>query len=134
MVRVLALAALALAVSAKTFTRHFDVQDLIHSNTEGLEAAAPEEWFEAQKVDHFDATNAAVWKQRFFTNDEFYGGAGSPVFVYINGENVARNTTVGSQGLFMNVLAKNVAMWTDVCAVLPSLPGVSQATHSQPTK
>ncbi|KAF0703697.1 Aste57867_7562 [Aphanomyces stellatus] len=27
-----------------------------------------------------------------------------------------------------------VAMWTDVCAVLPSLPGVSQATHSQPTK
>ncbi|KAF0713342.1 hypothetical protein As57867_004383, partial [Aphanomyces stellatus] len=31
-------------------------------------------------------------------------------------------------------LESTVAMWTDVCAVLPSLPGVSQATHSQPTK
>ncbi|KAF0716567.1 Aste57867_2778 [Aphanomyces stellatus] len=110
MVRILsALALVATAVAAfnPLVKQHFNIEDYIHGgNTEGLEAAAPEEWFETQKLDHTDAANSAVWKQRFFTNDEFYGGAGSPVFVYINGENVARNTTVGSTGLFMNVLAK----------------------------
>ncbi|CAK4711922.1 hypothetical protein LEN26_008218 [Aphanomyces euteiches] len=106
MVRVFALSALAAIAAASKFTNHFDINKLIQQNTEAVTAGVPEEWFEQQKLDHTDKTNNQVWKQRFFTNDEFYGGDGFPVFVYINGENVAANTTVKSTNLFMNVLAK----------------------------
>lgn len=47
----------------------------------------PDEWFD-QLLDHFDATNARVWKQRFYTNREFYK-AGGPVFLMIGGEGEA---------------------------------------------
>ncbi|ETV96322.1 hypothetical protein H310_10484 [Aphanomyces invadans] len=103
----LGLAAAAVALHPLLRT-NIDVVDLIESEhgAEATQAVASEEWFTTQKVDHTDAANTNVWSQRFFTNDVFYGGPGSPVFVYINGENVARNTTVVSMGLFMNVLAK----------------------------
>ncbi|RHY78834.1 hypothetical protein DYB26_016221, partial [Aphanomyces astaci] len=110
MVRISVLAGLLAAAAAlHPFLRtNFDVMDLVEHEhgVENTRAVINEEYFSTQKLDHNDASNTKVWSQRFFTNDEFYGGPGSPVFVYINGENVARNTTVVSTGLFMNVLAK----------------------------
>ncbi|RHY42575.1 hypothetical protein DYB38_012288 [Aphanomyces astaci] len=110
MVRISVLAGLLAAAAAlHPFLRtNFDVMDLVEHEhgVENTRAVINEEYFITQKLDHNDASNTKVWSQRFFTNDEFYGGPGSPVFVYINGENVARNTTVVSTGLFMNVLAK----------------------------
>lgn len=46
-----------------------------------------DEWFE-QLLDHFNPTNAATWKQRFYTNKEFYE-PGGPVFLMIGGEGEA---------------------------------------------
>ncbi|KAF0683388.1 Aste57867_24512 [Aphanomyces stellatus] len=102
----LVVAATATALSIP-FVRRFDIMEHIDASVgRNSVAGVPDQWFETQKLDHFDASNEAVWKQRFFTNDAFYGGAGSPVFIYLNGENVASNTTVTTPGLFMNVLAK----------------------------
>ncbi|RLN74151.1 hypothetical protein DYB28_001470 [Aphanomyces astaci] len=107
MVRNFVLAVLAVVIAAR-INKHIDVVELIEHRAavEDVQAGAPEEYFSTQKLDHTDASNSNVWSQRFFTNDEFYGGPGSPVFVYISGEWIARNTTVTSKGLHMNVLAK----------------------------
>ncbi|RHY80543.1 hypothetical protein DYB35_010731 [Aphanomyces astaci] len=103
-----------MAMSAQdidVFTRFnvLDHVDEFESAATERESSPPfiqDEWFETQKLDHTDATNPAVWAQRYFSSAQFYGGPGSPVFLYINGENVARNTTVVSTGLFLNELAK----------------------------
>lgn len=47
----------------------------------------PDEWFE-QMLDHFNPTNVVTWKQRFYTNDEYYQ-PGGPVFLMIGGEGEA---------------------------------------------
>ena len=44
----------------------------------------PEQWFK-QKLDHFDAQNTELWKQRYFVNDQFYR-RGGPVFFLLGGE------------------------------------------------
>lgn len=46
------------------------------------------EWFEEQLLDHFDPTNVKTWRQRFYTNSEYYK-AGGPVFLMIGGEGEA---------------------------------------------
>jgi len=45
-------------------------------------------FFHGAVVDHFGglATRPATWSQRFYVDDRFWGGAGSPVFLYIGGE------------------------------------------------
>ncbi|OQR82188.1 serine protease family S28 [Thraustotheca clavata] len=114
MVRVFlaAVAAALVAIDAKPFfLNDRDIVERIETQDGGhLESAqiVNEEWFEQQLLDHGrdGCGDGQVWKQRYFTNSEFYGGPGSPVFLYINGENVARNTTVVSKNLFMNILAK----------------------------
>lgn len=47
----------------------------------------PDEWF-VQMLDHFDPTNTGTWKQRFYTNKEYYQ-PGGPVFLMIGGEGEA---------------------------------------------
>jgi len=47
----------------------------------------PDEWF-VQILDHFDPTNIGTWKQRFYTNKDYYE-AGGPVFLMIGGEGEA---------------------------------------------
>lgn len=47
----------------------------------------PDEWF-VQMLDHFDPTNVVTWKQRFYTNKEYYE-PGGPVFLMIGGEGEA---------------------------------------------
>ncbi|KAK5642960.1 hypothetical protein RI129_009127 [Pyrocoelia pectoralis] len=45
-----------------------------------------EEWF-VQRLDHFNPTDLRVWKQRYFTNDQFYKrSSNGPVFLMIGGE------------------------------------------------
>nr|AIG55854.1 secreted protein [Achlya hypogyna] len=106
-----AVAAFVSADAKPFFLQHTDVIEQFEAAGSKLEATAviAEEWFEKQLLDHGHDNcggDATHWKQRFFANDQFYGGPGSPVFLYINGENVARNSTVASKGLFMNLLAK----------------------------
>lgn len=47
----------------------------------------PDQWFD-QRLDHFDASNQATWKQRYFSNKAFYKDGG-PLFVSIGGEGKA---------------------------------------------
>ena len=61
-------------------------------------------FFNAAVLDHFSGlASPTLWSQRFYIDDRFWGGAGSPVFLYIGGE--------GPQGppssrLFMWTLAE----------------------------
>lgn len=55
----------------------------------GLCAPLPADEWHTQLLDHFAPTDARTWQQRFFTNAEFYGGPGSPVFLMIGGEGEA---------------------------------------------
>ena len=41
--------------------------------------------FYEQKLDHFSPTDTRTWKQKYFTNDEYYK-EGGPVFLMIGGE------------------------------------------------
>lgn len=63
----------------------------IGNATNGLSAEIgnlpPDEWFE-QLLDHFNPTNTATWKQRFYTNKDYYE-PGGPVFLMIGGEGEA---------------------------------------------
>ncbi|KAF0716287.1 Aste57867_2915 [Aphanomyces stellatus] len=63
-------------------------------------------WFEGQLLDHTDATNNKTWKQRYHVNKDYFGGANSPVFLYINGEGAADASTPSSPNFFMNELAQ----------------------------
>lgn len=43
-----------------------------------------------QRLDHFDPTNTATWKQRYFVNFKFFNASGSsPVFLQLGGEGEA---------------------------------------------
>lgn len=60
-----------------------------HPWIENLVTLPPDEWFD-QKLDHFDPTSNATWKQRYGTNDTFFKpGTDSPVFLMIGGEGEA---------------------------------------------
>jgi hypothetical protein len=43
------------------------------------EAPLPYNWFQ-QPLDHFDPKNTNSWSQKYLVNDEYWGGAGSPIF------------------------------------------------------
>ncbi|OQR90555.1 serine protease family S28, partial [Achlya hypogyna] len=62
-------------------------------------------WFDGAILDHNDP-QSGTWKQRYQYNDEWYGGAGSPVFLYINGEWEAKAATVSERRSTMNEMAK----------------------------
>jgi len=67
----------------------------------------PDQYFEQAIVDHnTPESQQKFWKQRYHVYDGYYGGEGSPVFMYINGENAADPNIPSSTGLFVNVLAK----------------------------
>eukprot|EP01105_Mastigella_eilhardi_P025112 TRINITY_DN671_c0_g2_i11.p2 TRINITY_DN671_c0_g2~~TRINITY_DN671_c0_g2_i11.p2 ORF type:complete len:487 (-),score=123.01 TRINITY_DN671_c0_g2_i11:3164-4579(-) len=48
-------------------------------------ATDADRWFD-QRVDHFDNTNFAMWKQLYRVNDTYWRGNGFPVFVLLGGE------------------------------------------------
>ncbi|KDO19213.1 hypothetical protein SPRG_15656 [Saprolegnia parasitica CBS 223.65] len=75
-----------------------------------LEAGLPDLYFDKQILDHghdnCGGNTTAYWKQRYHVNDEFYGGAGSPVFLYIHGENVAEPAYITSKGMHVVKMAQ----------------------------
>ncbi|GAB0089661.1 putative serine protease F56F10.1 [Sergentomyia squamirostris] len=58
------------------------------TNRPWLKALPAEEWFE-QQVDPFNPTNPGTWKQRYFTNRDFFRPKDGPVFLMIGGEGTA---------------------------------------------
>ena len=52
---------------------------------ETLGAAPHAQYFQDQKLDHFEFS-AKTWPQRFWMNDTFWTGGDAPVFVFISGE------------------------------------------------
>ncbi|KAL0237480.1 hypothetical protein PCE1_000877 [Barthelona sp. PCE] len=52
------------------------------------------DWFE-QKLDHFDYTNDATWKQRYHINQKYWEGEG-PLIFYIGGEGPCTSRSVES--------------------------------------
>ncbi|KAF0691060.1 Aste57867_17641 [Aphanomyces stellatus] len=104
----LAVITAALAASAMAgFNNHKTITDLINqvSKTEDAVTAPVDMWVD-QPLDHTDAANKKTWKQRYHFNNAWFKGAGSPVFVYINGENVADPASTTSPSYFMNELAQ----------------------------
>ncbi|CAK4693768.1 unnamed protein product [Aphanomyces euteiches] len=101
-------ALIALAATASAVLRHKTIQDFLLDGptVESVVETPADEWFENQKLDHNDPSNNATWRQRYHVNPAWFGGAGYPVFVYINGENVADPTSTTSPNLFMNELAQ----------------------------
>eukprot|EP01101_Sappina_pedata_P013183 TRINITY_DN9464_c0_g1_i2.p1 TRINITY_DN9464_c0_g1~~TRINITY_DN9464_c0_g1_i2.p1 ORF type:complete len:484 (-),score=146.34 TRINITY_DN9464_c0_g1_i2:76-1527(-) len=54
-----------------------------HSNEE---FNIPTQWF-TQRLDHFNAQDQRVWKQKYFVNETFYkAGTNAPIFLLIGGE------------------------------------------------
>ncbi|XP_032887024.1 putative serine protease K12H4.7 [Amblyraja radiata] len=66
-----------------------------------------EQWF-VQRLDHFNAADQRVWKQRFYINDTFYQ-PGGPVFLMIGGEGTA-NPAWMDHGSWINFAEKLGAM------------------------
>ncbi|ETV65669.1 hypothetical protein H257_17664 [Aphanomyces astaci] len=54
-------------------------------------------------VDHF-ATTPSYWRQRYYVNDEYWGGPGYPVFFMIGGEAPIQPTDVSHEMFFINTL------------------------------
>ncbi|CAK4705801.1 unnamed protein product, partial [Aphanomyces euteiches] len=106
MVRTLAL--IALAATASAVIKHKTIHEILLEGptVESVVATPADEWFENQKLDHNDPSNNATWRQRYHVNPAWFGGAGYPVFVYINGENVANPASTTSPNLLMNELAQ----------------------------
>ncbi|KAH9111209.1 hypothetical protein AeMF1_014212 [Aphanomyces euteiches] len=101
-------ALIALAATASAVLRHKTIHEILLDGptVESVVETPADEWFENQKLDHNDPSNNATWRQRYHVNPAWFGGAGYPVFVYINGENVADPTSTTSPNLFMNELAQ----------------------------
>ncbi|CAK4647423.1 unnamed protein product [Aphanomyces euteiches] len=102
------LALIALAATASAVLKHKTIQDILVAlpTIESTIETPPDEWFENQKLDHNDPSNNATWRQRYHVNPAWFGGAGYPVFLYINGENVADPIATTSPHMFMNELAQ----------------------------
>ncbi|CAK4636257.1 unnamed protein product [Aphanomyces euteiches] len=102
------LALVALAATASAVLKHKTIQEIVLEGptVESTVAVPADEWFENQKLDHNDPYNNATWRQRYHVNPAWFGGAGYPVFLNINGENVANAAITTTPNLLMNDLAQ----------------------------
>ncbi|XP_044268918.1 putative serine protease K12H4.7 [Tribolium madens] len=68
-----------------------------------------EEWF-TQNLDHFNPTDETTWKQRYYSNDQFFDSKnGGPVFLMIGGEGEASIKWM-TQGAWVNYAEKYGAL------------------------
>lgn len=81
---------LSLSTHARSFQRLRAFRGLGHhlpADGSASVASVSEEFFSGAVLDHFaPVSERRLWKQRYFLNDEFWGGRGFPVFLYIGGE------------------------------------------------
>ena len=68
----------------------------------------PAQWLE-QRLDHFNASDARTWKQRYWVNASHWRRASGPVFLLISGESEA-NPVWLTTGDMMTNAAKYGAM------------------------
>ncbi|RHZ30620.1 hypothetical protein DYB37_013345 [Aphanomyces astaci] len=77
------------------------------SKASNTTATVVEDWFHGQLLDHKGTKHTdVVWSQRYFSNSQYYGGPGYPVFFYISGESPASSSAVTSSGMFHVELAR----------------------------
>lgn len=79
-----------------------------------------------------DISKQKTWKQRFFMNDTYYGGKGSPVFIWIGGES-ALNEMYVDGGLAMSEYAKKhkaMLIALEHRFYGKSTPTITMATHN----
>jgi len=70
------------------------------------EENSEERYFGKAVVDNFAPVDEQkFWRQRYFMNDSYYGGKGSPVFIVLGGEGALNNRFVDGR-LFVNHLAQ----------------------------
>ncbi|KAJ4455439.1 putative Thymus-specific serine protease [Paratrimastix pyriformis] len=90
--------------------QHF--QTLLWQEAEGeaTNGAAPELWFTQQKLNHFDLSDSRTWSQKYYVNDSFWGGPGSPIFLMLGGEGPVNPNCVGGRFVFADWAQKFKAM------------------------
>ncbi len=47
------------------------------------------QWFDQQRLDHFNPDDERVWSQRYFVNETFWDWVDGPVFLMLGGEGPA---------------------------------------------
>ncbi|OQR90554.1 serine protease family S28, partial [Achlya hypogyna] len=107
------LVALALPlVASSQIAPPFDMQQLRNAKLGNMsisnrmaENTVMDLWFTDAILDHNDP-QSRHWRQRYHYNDAYYGGPGSPVFLYIHGEWEATDYTVTDTGSLMVDLAQ----------------------------
>jgi len=72
-------------------------------------APAPEQWFD-NKIDHFNLADQRTWKQKYYVNDTFWGGAGYPIFLMLGGEGPVGSSCVGGRFIFADWAAQFKAL------------------------
>ncbi|KAJ2988134.1 Thymus-specific serine protease, partial [Globomyces sp. JEL0801] len=74
------------------------------AETESL-LADPQFQYFTQRLDHFNADDKNLWKQRYYTVEDFYK-PGGPVFFENGGEGEIRNSKAGVERMLGYELAK----------------------------
>ncbi|RHY09261.1 hypothetical protein DYB25_013298 [Aphanomyces astaci] len=100
---IVASAAIAATTPLSILQNRVRLTDKLH---QFKDASTKVNWYDEQTLDHTDASNGKVWKQPYYFNDQYYGGAGSPVFLHIDGTDPMAALAVTTPQLFMNELAK----------------------------
>ena len=66
---------------------------------------APAQFYDLQRLDHFDDRNHRTWTQRYYTDSQYFAGPGSPIFVIFGGEGAIEPST----GLLYPFVAQHLA-------------------------
>ncbi|RHY01925.1 hypothetical protein DYB25_008157 [Aphanomyces astaci] len=87
-------------LNLETIDPMYEKEDILFDDVTSLKPHV----FTKAVVDHF-ATTPSYWRQRYYVNDEYWGGPGYPVFFMIGGEAPIQPTDVSHEMFFINTLA-----------------------------
>ncbi|CAK4619218.1 unnamed protein product [Aphanomyces euteiches] len=105
---------LAVLATAVTAFQHFNSMANLAASIKAQspqteEPSATELFFDKQLLDHADDAKGRkpkYWSHRYFVNSAYYKGAGSPVFLYVEGEDPADPFWISSETANIVALAK----------------------------
>jgi hypothetical protein len=66
-------------------------------------------WFD-QRIDHYNAQDARTYKQRYYSNSDYYI-PGGPIFVYIGGEGAIGPSTISSGEIVENAMSQGAMLY-----------------------
>lgn len=81
-------------------------------------------YFTEQVIDHF-ASTSGLFSQRYYMNDTFFGGPGSPIFVIMGGEGAIEPSSGCAPRLPLNVFSFR-------CTLSPCQQTLLNESHSHP--